>query len=90
MSRERAAELRAEGMTYEQIANMLGVARATPWRWLHPERTRELDSRARPEVAKRKRKWDRENRFDTCPRCGYGMKRGAKQCRDCYSKKNGV
>lgn len=83
---ERATELRDRGLYYRQIAAELGTSVNRTWRLLNPERQRLIEQRAN----ERKRRWDRHNYWRPCPRCGGGMSKRAKQCRDCYSKHNGV
>lgn len=83
---DQAATLRGQGLFYYQVAERMGVSTNRVWRLLNPERQRVIEQRAN----ERKRRWDRHNYWRPCPRCGGGMSKRAKQCRDCYSKHNGV
>lgn len=73
--KQRAQEMREQGLLIRVIADKLGVPKPTVTRWLNPE----LEARGR--VRARKRKFT-ENRV--CPDCGGPMGDASTHCRTCY------
>lgn len=83
----QAQKLRAEGMSYGEIARRLGVSKSVVLKRLNPELAREWRRRdaARPERIVAKRAWSDANR-QRCTDCGgpTGSARGrVKRCRGC-------
>lgn len=72
-ARRKAGEMREQGMTYQAIADALGVDNSTVWKWLHPERTQALNEADRTRRRDRRRATDRlrarANRA-ICAECG--------------------
>lgn len=85
--RARALELRAEGLTYAAIGEVLGCA---AYKLIHPDRAKRYAAAAesKPGRAAQKRAWENQHDRDPCPRCGklrgVGAKRaGCTLCQDC-------
>lgn len=84
-----AQRLRVEGLTNPQIARLLGVTTSTVWKWLNPERARELHRRDNAARNAAKRAWEREYDRKPCP-CGAPRGSGKHRrnpnglCRDCW------
>lgn len=64
--RERALELKREGLGYRRIARELGVGLSTAYYYLNPEKKRELDREwsKRREVRDRRREYERRYRSE--------------------------
>lgn len=74
-TRELARQLRANKMLIREIAEQLGVPKATVTRWCNPQ----FEKKDR--VKARKRKFSKELR---CPQCGKRMNNTASLCITCY------
>lgn len=72
----RARELRAEGETYREIGEKLGVSLSAAYLWLNPEYAKQRARRSNAKRTAQKRRWAQENRAE-CPRCGQPMGSGS-------------
>lgn len=68
----KAKALRAKGLSNAQIGQRFGVTESAVWKWLNPERTKEIARRsnAKPETKAAKRAWEREHDRGVCVSCG--------------------
>lgn len=80
-TRELARELRANGMLVREVAERIGVPKATVTRWCNPQ----FEKRAR--VAARKRRYSKKLK---CPNCGKRRSNTAALCRKCYKESQRV
>jgi len=75
--RERAKQLRKQGLLIKVIAIELGVPKPTVIRWLNPK----LEARGRTRA--RRLRYSKKRR---CPECGERMSDDATQCVNCFDK----
>jgi transposase len=68
-----ARKLRGEGLSYQAVADALGVAGSTVQKWLKPEWAKKSNAKRGPA----KRAWEANQRAD-CPNCGAPMQIGSK------------
>jgi transposase len=89
--KDKARKLREQGLTYQAIAQRLGVGYATAYRWLNPDyaerslaASRAWKARNREHAHAYDRAYNAAHK-DECPLCGGEMERHSERCTACRS-----